>query len=173
MSLWLLITLALTLQEGLSVLAVLLRAYQLQYSLWVIHAIWLAVTIIQITVAYHLGKWIQKRFKESKFERWAEKSAHKLETSIDKNGEKLALVLLSSIISPAIAAFLASWLEIPFSSIFVFTLLGDAFWYASTWATVLGAFQIISVAKYGLLIVIGLAIIFVLISHFRKNKTVL
>jgi membrane protein YqaA with SNARE-associated domain len=171
MSLWLLITIALTLQEGLSVLAVLVRAYQLHYSLWAIHAIWLAVTVIQISLAYYFGKWIQKKFKESKFERWAEKYAHKLEASIDKNGEKIALMLLSSIISPAIAAFLASWLEIPFSSVFVFALLGDAFWYASTWATVLGAFQIISIAKYGLLIVIGLAIIFVLISHFRKNRT--
>jgi membrane protein YqaA with SNARE-associated domain len=171
MYLWLLIALALTFQEGLSVLAVLLRAYQLHYSLWIIHAIWLAVTVAQITLAYHFGKWVQKRFARSRFEQWAEKSAQKLEKSIDKNGEKLALILLSSIISPAIAAFLASWLEIPFSNIFIFTLLGDCFWYASTWATVLGAFHILSIEKYGLLIVIGIAIIFVVISHFRKNKT--
>jgi membrane protein YqaA with SNARE-associated domain len=171
MSLWLLITAALTVQEGLSVLAVLLKAYQLHYSLWIIHLIWLSVTILQIVLAYFLGKWIQKRFAYSKLEVWIKKSVHKLEKSIDTNGEKIALVLLSSVLSPAIAAFAASWLEIPFGNVFIFTLLGDLFWYASTWATVLGAQQILLNAKYGLLILIGIGIIFVLISHFRKNKS--
>ena len=170
MSLWILITIALTVQEGLSVLAVLLRAYQLHYSLWLIHGIWLFVTVAQIILAYYLGKWIQKKLTDSKFERWIKKSVHKLERSIDKNGERLALVLLSSIVSPALAAFVASWLEISFGNIFIFTLLGDLFWYASTWATVLGAQHFLSDAKYGLLALIFIAIIFVLISHFRKSK---
>ncbi len=170
MSLWILITIALTVQEGLSVLAVLLRAYQLHYSLWLIHLIWLCVTVAQIALAYFFGKWIQKTFASSKFERWVKKSVHKLERSIDKNGERLALILLSSIISPALAAFVASWLEISFGNIFIFTLLGDLFWYMSTWATVLGAQQLLANAKYGLLALILIAICFVLISHLKKSK---
>jgi membrane protein YqaA with SNARE-associated domain len=170
MPLWILITIALTVQEGLSVLAVLLKAYQLHYSIWLIHGIWLCVTVAQITLAYFFGKWVQKRFEHSKFERWVKKSVHKLERSIDKNGERIALILLSSIISPALAAFVASWLEISFGNIFMFTLLGDLFWYVSTWATVLGAQQLLSNAKYGLLALIFIVICFVLISHFRKSK---
>jgi hypothetical protein len=170
MSLWIFITIALTVQEGLSVLAVLLRAYQLHYSIWLIHGIWLCVTIAQITLAYFFGKWVQKSFEHSKFERWVKKSVHTLEKSIDKNGERIALMLLSSIISPALAAFVASWLEISFGNIFIFTLLGDLFWYTSTWATVLGAQQLLSNAKYGVLVLIFIVICFVLISHFRKSK---
>ena len=171
MSLWLLIILALTLQEGLSVLAILLRAYQLHYSLWVIHLIWFIATAVQITLAYYFGKWTQKSVTHSKFNRWTEKSVALFKKSVDKNGERIALVLLSTIISPALAAFFASWLEISFGNIFIFTLIGDLVWYISAWATVLGAFQILLIARYGLLVLIALVFIFVLISHFRKNKT--
>ena len=170
MYLWLLITIALTVQEGLSVLAVLLRAYQLHYSLWIIHAIWLAVTIGQIFLTYFFGKWVQKSFARSRFELWIEKSARLLEKNIDSRGESVALMLLSSIISPAITAFLASWLEIPFTNVFIFALLGDFLWYVSTWATVLGAVEILLKVKEGLLVLITLAIIVVLITHFRKSR---
>jgi membrane protein YqaA with SNARE-associated domain len=171
MSLWLLITAALTVQEGLSVLAVLLRAYQLHYSIWIISLIWLVVTTIQITIGYYLGRWVRKSFKSSRFEKWVEKYAHKLEKSIDKNGEKIGLILLSSIISPAVAGFVAPWLDISFGTVFLYALLGDLFWYASTWATVLGAEQILSGIKYGLLLLIAIAIVWVAFSHYRKNKT--
>jgi hypothetical protein len=173
MYLWLLIIFTLTLQEGLSVIAVLLRAYQLHYPLWIIHVIWLIATSIEITFAYYFGKWTQKSLTHPKFTHWAEKSVSLFKKSVDKNGERIALVLLSTIISPALAAFFASWLDISFGNIFVFALVGDLLWYISTWATVLGAFQIISIEKYGLLILIGIAFILVLISHFRKNKSTL
>jgi hypothetical protein len=171
MNFWLLIILTLTIQEGLSVLAVLLKAYQLHYSLWIIHVIWLVVTSVQIGIGYVLGKWLQKRYAGMKFERWVNKHAKRLETSIHKSGENVALMLLSSIISPFIAAFLAAWLDITFLNVFMFALLGDLFWYASTWAYVLGATAILAKAKYGLIIVLAIAFIFVLISQYRKSKT--
>ena len=171
MYLWLLITFALIVQEGLSTLAILLRAYQLHYSLWIISAIWLVVTSLQIWFGYYLGRWIKKRFADSKFEMWVDKYARKLEATIDKNGEKIGLLLVSSIISPAVAGFVGPWLDISFGNIFLFSLLGDLFWYVSTWATVLGAQELLTKARYGLLILIGIAIVYVLISHFLKKKS--
>ena len=170
MSFWLLLTLALTVQEGLSTIALLLRAAQLHYSIWIISAIWLAVTVIQIIAGYYLGKWIRKRFARSKFETWVEKQAHKLERSIDKKGEMLGIAVLSSVISPAIAAFLGAWLNISFVSIFFFSLLGDLFWYASSWAYALGAITLLSRVKEGLLILIAIAIVLVVISYSTKRK---
>ena len=171
MNLWLLIILTLTLQEGLSVLAVLVKAYQLHYSLWIIHLIWLVVTMAQIGIGYVLGKWLQKRYAGMKFERWVNKHAKKLEESIHSSGENVALMLLSSIISPFIAAFLAAWLDVTFVNVFIFALLGDFFWYASTWAYVLGATALLAKAKYGLVIVLAIACVFLYISHYRKSKT--
>lgn len=170
MKLWLLIALVLTLQEGLSVLAVLLKAYQLHYSFVGITAIWLLVTVLQIALGYFLGKRIQKRFAGSKFEVWINKHAHKLEKSIDKSGEKVALVLFASIISPGIGAFLASWLDISFPTIFLYSLLGDTFWYASTWATVLGAIQILSRLKEGLIVVLVVIVLVNVLPYLLKRK---
>jgi FtsH-binding integral membrane protein len=170
MKLWLLIALVLTLQEGLTVLAVLVHAYQLHYSLIGITAVWLVVTVAQILFGYWLGKRIQRKFAGSKFELWVQKQAATLEKSIDKNGEKIALVLFASIISPGIGAFVASWLDISFVSIFFYSLLGDTFWYVSTIATVIGAEQILSKAKEGFFIVLVIVVIFVVISHFAKKK---
>ena len=171
MNLWLLIILTLTLQEGLSVIAVLVKAYQLHYSLWIIHLIWFVVTVAQIGIGYVFGKWLKKRYTGMKFERWIDRQAKKLEASIHSSGENVALMFLSSIISPFFAAFLAAWLDITFLNVFMFSLLGDFFWYVSTWAYVLGATAILAKAKYGLLIVRALALVLVIISHYRKSKT--
>jgi membrane protein YqaA with SNARE-associated domain len=171
MKLWLLIALVLTIQEGFSVLATLVRASELHYSFWIISLVWLVVTILQIALGYYLGKFIQKKSKGSRFERWAEKYARKLEKSISKSGEKLALVIFSSAVSPGIGAFLASWLDISFADIFIYSLLGDLFWYLSTLATVFGVVALLSKARFGLIILICIVVVILLISYFRKAKT--
>jgi membrane protein YqaA with SNARE-associated domain len=169
MSLWLLIISALTIQEGLSTDVILLEAVHAHYSLWLIHAIWLVVTVAQIYAGYYLGRWVRTRFANTKAERWFERSAQKLEESIGKRGEEMALVLASAIVSPAATAFLGAWLEISFTRILIFTLLGDFIWYVLTWVTVFGATQIISGLKYGLVIVCIIAVGWLLASRFQKS----
>jgi membrane protein YqaA with SNARE-associated domain len=171
MSFWLLITLALILQEGLTTIAVLFKAEQLHYSLLAINAIWLSVTILQIVIAYRLGKWTQKKFAKSKFEQWVRKSAKRLEDSIDSRGEKIALFLFALVISPFVGAFLASWLDLSFSSIFLFTFLGDALWYGSEWATVLGLQELFARAKeIGLLLIILVVFVLLAVRMFKPKK---
>jgi membrane protein YqaA with SNARE-associated domain len=170
MSLWLLIISALTVQEGLSTDAVLLEAVHAHYSVWIIHAIWLFVTVVQTLAGYFLGKWIRRRFADTKMERWFEKSARKLEASIGKQGEAVALVLGSAIVSPAATAFLAAWLDISLTKILAFVVLGDFIWYALTWVTVVGATTIISDLKYGVVIVFVIAVVWLIASRFRKSS---
>ncbi len=152
-------------------LATLVRAEQLHYSFWIISLIWLGVTLLQIAFGYYVGKFIQKKSKGSKLERWAEKYAHKLEKSITKNGEKVALVLFSSAISPGIGAFLFSWLDISFVDIFAYSLLGDLLWYLSTLATVFGAVELLSKVRFGLSILVCIVVVMYLISYLRKRKS--
>ena len=170
MSLWLLIALVLTFQQGLTVIAVLVRAQQLHYSFWLISLVWLVVTSLQITIGYYLGKWVKVRFAGSKFENWLQKYVRKLEALIDQRGEKVALIFMAYLVLPFVPAFVAPWLGISFMSAFFFTLLGDLLWYAATWGYTLGAFQIISRVKEGLLIVIVLAFVIFLVSQFTKSK---
>jgi membrane protein YqaA with SNARE-associated domain len=170
MNLWLLIIGALTLQEGLSTTVILLDAVHAHYPLLLIHAIWLFVTVLQIVAGYFLGKWIQKRFGNSKAEQWFKKSAGKLEKSIGKQGAELALVIASALVSPAATSFLASWLDLSLTKIFIFTLLGDFLWYLSEWVTVYGATQILSDVKYGFVVLFVIAVAYIAASRLRKSQ---
>ena len=170
MSLWLLIISALTLQEGLSTDVVLLEAVRAHYSILLINLIWFFVTATQTLAGYYLGKWVQKRFANTKAERWIEKSAQKLKKSIGKRGEEVALVIGSAVVSPAATAFLAAWLDLSLLRVFIFVVLGDFIWYALTWVTVIGATRILADAKYGVVIVFVLAIVWLIASHFKKPE---
>ena len=170
MSFWYLIALALTFQQGLTVIAVLVRAHQLNYSFWIISLIWLVVSSIQIVIGYYLGKWIKKRFAESKFEKWLQKYVQKLEDLINKRGERVALIFFAYLVLPIIPAFVAAWLDISFLSTFIFTLIGDFLWYMATWAYALGAFELLSRVKEGLIIVIVIAFLLVIITQFKNKK---
>jgi hypothetical protein len=174
MSFWLVIILTLVVQEGISTIAVLLRAEQLHYSLWAIHILWLVIASLEIAIAYRVGKLVQKSFADSKFERWVKTHVRNFEASIDKRGENVGLLLLSLIISPFVAAFLASWLDISFTNIFFFTLLGDGLWYASEWATVVGAQALLAQAKLvGLVILVVAGLAFTAFKYSRKKSSLL
>jgi membrane protein YqaA with SNARE-associated domain len=170
MSLWLLLTATLLVQEGLSTTVLLLRAYQEHYPLIAIHLIWLVVTVLQIYIGYYLGRWIQKRFKGSKFELWLKKSAHSLEKYIGTSGQALALILVAGVVSPAIAALGASWLEITFTSVLIFALIGDFIWYVSEWATVFGVTHFFGNPVIEIVVVIVGGIIFAIAVQFAKKK---
>jgi len=170
MSLWLLLTGALLIQEGLSVTLLLLRAYQEHYFLWAIHFIWLAVTVIQIYIGFYLGKWIQKRFANSKFERWMKKSTHRLDKYIGTSGEAIALMLVAGVVSPAIAALGAAWLDISFTSVLTFALIGDLFWYVSEWATVFGVSHLFGNSVVEIVVVVVGGIAFAVAVRFAKKK---
>lgn len=170
MSFWLVITGVLFIQEGIATLAVLLTAYQLHYPLLAIHAIWLAATVIQICLGYALGKWIQKKFADSKVEKRVKKYAESLDRSIGKRGEAVALILLSGIVSPGITAFLGSWLNVSFRNILIFAVLGDLIWYVSEWVTVIGATDIASLVRIGpLFILIAVVAIGLIVKVVRKK----
>ena len=170
MSFWILITLALTFQQGLTVIAVLTRSHELHYSIVVISLIWLVVSSIEIFLGYFCGKWLKVYLANSRFEKRILTYVKKLEDLIDRRGEKVAMTFFSYFVFPFIPAFIGAWLDISFVSIFFCTLLGDFFWYVISWIYALGAVVLLSKVKMGLLIIIGVAIILVLVSHFAKRK---
>ncbi len=118
-----------------------------------------------------LGKWIQKRFANTKAEQWFKKYAQKLDASIGKRGAELALILGGALVSPAATAFLASWLDLSLTNIMIFVVFGDFLWYLSEWVTVYGATWILADAKYGVIIVVALVIVWLVASRVRRSTT--
>jgi uncharacterized membrane protein YdjX (TVP38/TMEM64 family) len=171
MAFWLLIIGTVFLQEGISTTVVLLEAYQRGYSLPIIHLVWFVGTIIQIYLAYIFGKWIQKRFPESKFEHRMKHYSVSLDESIGKRGLALALILMSSIVSPAFTSFIGSWLNISFRDILIYAFIGDLIWYTSEWITVIGASHLATLFQDGTAIVIIAIIAIALIVKVTKKKS--
>src|ERR1700723_1228412 len=62
-------------QEPVSTDAVLLEAYQYHYNVWIIHALFILATMLDIVIGYAIGKWLQRRYSENKvmerFVQWA------------------------------------------------------------------------------------------------------
>jgi hypothetical protein len=168
---WIIITLALMVQELASSGAALLLSQKDGFNPWIIHAIWLAATTFDISIGFYLGKWIQREFKNSKVDRWAERWAVKIERAIGTTGTKISLAFLAFVTYPYAGAFAASWLPaISLVDVFIFTLIGNFFWYLFEWATVLGIAAAGSHYQIIFIIIAFAGIAFVAIANTVKKR---
>ncbi len=174
MQLWLLLALALTVQEGVTTIALLYKAFQLHYSLLLITILWLVVTLLQIWLGYLFGTYVKKKAAGSKFDLWVERQAKRLEASIHKSGEKFALAVFSNTISPALGAFFAAWLDLSFGNVLLYSFIGDLLWYLSTLATVFGFSKLyagyLGNTNLGLLILVAILVLYFGARAFLKKK---
>jgi membrane protein YqaA with SNARE-associated domain len=124
-------------QEPVSTDAVLLEAYQNHYNVWIIHALFVVATVLDIVVGYYFGAWLHRRFSENKMMRrfadWARSISGR-----GTYGEYLYLIVWSWVAFP-FSAVLAPWLDISFKRTLIYMFIGDLiFWYGSEWLVVLG-----------------------------------
>jgi hypothetical protein len=172
MHLWLLLASVLLLQEPLSTTFVILEVVRADYPIILIHLLWLVFTTSQIYLGYALGRWVQRRFTNSKVESWIAKWIKQISDLIGKKGQKVALIFFTILTTPFFAGFVASWLPISLWNILFFSTLGSLVWYLQVWIGVYGAGQfssslqttVISVIIIGTLVSIPLAI-------WRKRQT--
>jgi len=113
---WLFILLTLFVQEPTSTDAAIFLVRQNHINLWLINILWL--------------KWTQRTFQETRFGKWAEKWAVRIENFIGKNGERFTIILLGIINFPWLNAFITSWLKLTFKNIFILIFIGDAIYWA-------------------------------------------
>jgi len=170
MKTWLLITLAVIIQEPASTDAAIFQARHLGLNLWIVNLIWLAATLVDIYLGYRIGKWIQKKYAGKKFVVVAEKLASKIENFIGRSGENFALILIGVINFPYLNAFLASWLPIRFRNAFVLILIGDAIYWAIEWGINIGVRTHVSDPHTALYIVIFLGLLFSVLSKTILNR---
>ncbi len=167
MALYLGIIATFLIQEFASVAAALVAAHNNHLNLWIVHAIWLAGTIVDILVGYYVGQWLRETSDIAWVKRY-EKKLNDWRERLGDRGVDTALTLLAIIDYPWINAFAASWIDIPFRSVFLFTLLGNAIWYGLELATVFGLIAVAPDFTYW--IIGGAAIAFVLLALFGYWK---
>lgn len=143
MSLYVLLFLLFLVQEPISTDAVLLEAYQYHYNIWVIHALYVVATLLDITVGYWIGAWMHRRFSQKE---WAQKLVRKARIftgAAGKYGEYVFFFLGGPILFP-LSTVVAPWLDFSFAKTLFFLFLGDlVFWYGSEWLVVLGVKSVI------------------------------
>ena len=167
---WLFILLALFVQEPTSLDAAIFLVRENHINLWFINFLWLVATTIDIVLGYALGKWMQKAFQETRFGKWAEKWAVRIENFIGTNGERFTIILLGIINFPWLNAFLVSWLRLTFRNIFILIFIGDAIYWGIAWAINIGVRNYVADPRVALYVVIGIGLAFSVGSKALLNK---
>ena len=170
MTLWLFIIAALFFQEPATTDTALFQARQNHLNLYLIHCIYIIATIIDIYGGFFIGKWIQEKFKDTRFEKFSHKWADKIENFIGRKGEKFVLILLAVINFPWANAFLASWLKISFKNVLLYIFIGNCIWYGIEWGINLGLRSLIPDPHLALYAIAGTALLFSIFSKAVFNK---
>lgn len=167
---WILITIALIIQEPASTDAAIFQARSLGLNLFIFNLIWVLGAVFDIWLGYRIGKWVQKRFSQTKFVAKSFVWATRLENFIGRRGEVFALVLLGIINFPYINSFIGSWLKIPFKKLFLYIFIGDVIYWGIEWAINIGVRSFVSNTQTALYIVVGLGLLFAIFSKAILNK---
>jgi membrane protein YqaA with SNARE-associated domain len=167
---WLFIIVALFIQEPATTDAAIFQVRHLVLNLWLINAIWILATVIDIMAGYWIGKWAQKRFKDTRIVRFAERWAARIEEFIGRSGEKFALILIGIVNFPYLNAFLFSWLKLSFRNIFILIFIGDAIYWAIEWGINIGVRSVFTDSHTALYIVVVLGLFFSIASKTILNQ---
>jgi len=170
MTTWTFIIFALFIQEPASTDAAIFLIREQHINLWLINLIWATATVIDITVGYLIGKWIQRRFQNAKLVKWSERWATRIENFIGRKGERFSLILLGIINFPYLNAFLASWLKLSFKNVFILIFIGDTLYWIIEWVINVSVRSYFSDSHTVLYVVVGLGLLFSIVSKAILNK---
>src|SRR5262245_45931775 len=148
MMLWILIIIALVVQETFTTNSVLAHALSNNYPLGVIHLIFVLATIFDISFGYFIGRSVQKlavRFR--RVSNWSASIRQWVDRVLGYNVERYGLFAFGTIAQPYITAFVGSWLAMNFMDVFLIAFIADIIWYCCSLAIVLGVSAIVP-AKY-------------------------
>lgn len=166
---WLLAVIVLTLQEVVTLNALLFAAKQGHYTIWVIHLIFAVATAFDIWIGYKIGKWTKNRYTTGRIVRFANKVSERFHAFMGKRGRKIAVFLLGNFSFPYVNAFLAAWLDIPFWEAFILLYIGNIVFYVVGWLFILGISIALPNPVWGMAAVVIASLAFVLIAR-RMRK---
>lgn len=170
MGFWLFIIFSLFIQEPASTDATIFLVRENHINLVLVHTIWLFATLLDISIGYALGKWIQKKSQNTKMGIWAKKWSERIEYVIGKKGEYFAIILVSIINFPYLNAFILSWLNIKFRKLLILIFIGDSIYWIIEWIINISVRNNIQNSHTVLYVVVGLGLILLIVSKILLNK---
>jgi hypothetical protein len=170
MKLVVLLVLVLTIQETISVNAVLLKAHQSHFSIWVVHLIFLIGTSLDIVIGYVAGSLLRRLLKRAEWgnrlTQWCDQLARGKSVDLAK---RPGLLILGFLGQPYLDSFIGSWLVAPFSDVFVMVMIGNSFWYASCWLIVLGVDMVVP-GRFALVAVVFVSALVLVVSRWLQRR---
>jgi membrane protein YqaA with SNARE-associated domain len=154
--------------------ATLIFVYHSGFNLWMVHAIWLAATIIDITIGFYVGRYLKNRLAGFKwFNATIGKWSVKFKGYVGQGGKALALVLLGLFLFPYFAAFLAAWFDVDFTKAIIFVSLGNLVWYLFVLGTALGINFLVPNIKLAITLVILAVVIIDVFSRLMRKRSII
>lgn len=159
-------------QEPVSTDAVIFQIRHLHLNLLIVNSIWVIATVFDIWFGYTLGKFIQKKIANTKFEQKVLRLVKGVEHFMGKKGEWFTLVLLGIINFPYANSFLASWLSISKRDVFICLFIGDVLYWGIEWMINIGVRSFVKNPQLALVGVLGGAVVLSIVSKVLVSKIV-
>ena len=169
---WLVIVLILLIQESVTLNALLVKAFQGQYSILVITLIFVFATVFDILIGYWIERYLKKKLNKGKVRAFAYKWSKRFHDYVGKHGMKVYLLLLGYFSFPFINAFITSWLDIPFAESFWYLFFGNIIFYISSALLVLGITSLVPNPLYALMAVVVITIICIVTIRIFKSRKI-
>ncbi len=170
MKTWIFVISALFVQESTSTNAAIYLIRDQHLNFWIINLIWILATAFDISTGYVLGKWVQRKFQNTKLIKWSESWANKIENFIGRNGKRFVVIFLGIINFPYLNSFFLSNLRFSFKDIFILTFIGDSIFWGIEWLINISANNYFSDSYTVLYIVICLGLLFSIISKMVLTR---
>ncbi|MDB5238148.1 MAG: hypothetical protein JWM46_418 [Candidatus Kaiserbacteria bacterium] len=168
---WLLFAVFLV-QDPITSSAVVLEAYRHGYSPLLIHAIFLAATLMDIAAGYGIGWLLMRRYAQSRLTLKARGYAERLLHSFGAHGHAVALILIAPAFFPLSAIF-PPFLGISMARSIAYLLIGEiVFWYVFIWAIVFGLHIFGFDLRTSLYVLLAGGVCFVLVKRYVWRRVV-
>ena len=167
---WICAILVLMVQESFTTNIIIKTAYEERRNVYILTIIFFLSAIVDVLAAYYLGKYVQKKQKNTKIIFKTKNYIQKCSSFIGKFGEKVFIMFLSLLFPPLFSSFIASWLKLSLKEIFIIVLVGDIIWYFASWKLVLGISYWVKNAKEALYIILGITLVIVIIQNIISKR---
>lgn len=171
MRIWLLLAVVFIAQEPITSSAVMLSAYKLGYSVWGMHALFLAATIFDAIVGYEFGRLLERRVGHTRIAQWVQRRLAPFRAFAGRHSKRAALLLWGPFFFPY-TAVAAPWLGYSFGENLVLGVIGNTVvWYASEWLVILGVNTFIPDPILALVAVAGISLVLIVIGRLILTRS--
>ena len=170
--LWFIIISAFLVQEMTLTVPVLILAKGAGINIWLLFILWVIATVLDVIVAYALGKLIQRYFQNWKIQVFFAKRVTLVEQVIGKKGKNVFLFISGVFYYPYVGAFIASWTRTSLSGIVLVILVGDSLWFAVNVGIAYGILHLTSHVKLGIGISILISLFLAPVVHSVRNRII-